>query len=207
MDEFEKVVREGRETLAIEFKAPMSWADDDTKAKVIKAALAMANKRDGGLVVFGMGSHPTERGRHVPTGMTPEQVDSFNPDHVVAKVNAHSDPSIDLSITLRTCDGCALIAIAVREFANYPVICREAFYVGGKAVILRGRMYCRSRRMPESSEVHRHEDLREIIDLATEKAVARHARLREIERREAADQRKGEEARSEFRRQAEDLLS
>ena len=50
--ELERIIREGRETLGVEFKRSMNWQDDATKAKVVKAALAMANKRDGGIVAL-----------------------------------------------------------------------------------------------------------------------------------------------------------
>ena len=39
--ELERIIREGRETLGVEFKRSMNWDDDATKAKVVKAALAM----------------------------------------------------------------------------------------------------------------------------------------------------------------------
>lgn len=42
MDELDRLIFAGREGLTIEFKSGMSWTEASTKAKVVKAALAMA---------------------------------------------------------------------------------------------------------------------------------------------------------------------
>src|SRR2546425_1866504 len=94
--ELEELIREGQEGLGVEFKQGMSWAADATKAKVVKGALAMANKRDGGVIVLGL-TPPKAGGRHTLEGMAAADYGSFNRADVMGKVNAHATPSIELT--------------------------------------------------------------------------------------------------------------
>src|SRR5690348_3935495 len=114
MDELERIVRDGCETLSVEFKGPISWNDASTKAKVVKAAIAMANKRDGGLLVVGMSEASSPPGHHIPAGLSPDQVESFKPDEIMAFVNSHATPSVDLTVSHREFEGHSIVAIAVR---------------------------------------------------------------------------------------------
>lgn len=180
--ELERIIREGRETLGVEFKRSMNWQDDATKAKVVKAALAMANKRDGGIIVFGLTPPANNTGPHTFDGMTAADYQSFNQDEVMAKVNAHASPSLDLTVHHESgIDGKQCVVIEVREFADYPVMCSKELVVHQKTVLYKGRVYCRSRRMIESTEVQTVEDMREIIELGVDKGLQRYLRQRALE--------------------------
>jgi len=178
--ELEQLLREGRETLSLEFKQSMNWGAEATKAKVVKAALAIANKRDGGLLVFGL-TPPVNAGPHTLDGMTQADHDSFNQDNVMAKVNAHASPSVDLTVHHRVVDGKLCVVIEIREFQDYPVICSNDLVVAGNVIAVKGRMYCRSRRTIETTEVRTVEDLRDIIEIAVDKGLNRYFRQRTIE--------------------------
>jgi len=179
----------------------MSWQDDNAKAKVVKAALAMANKRDGGIIIFGL-TPPVKAGPHTFDGMSDVDYASFNQDDVMARVNAHASPSIDLTVHHESdIGGKQCVVIEVREFADQPVICSKELVVEKKTVLFRGRVYCRSRRMIESTEVISVEDMREIIELGVDKGLTRYLRRRGI-----ADQVGGIVDNDEkFRRQRGDL--
>src|SRR6266704_3595595 len=157
VSELEQLLREGHESLGVEFKQSMIWADDATKAKVVKA-----------------GSHTLE-------GMTKPDHDSFNQDNVMGKVNAHASPSIDLTVRHLVMDGKLFVAIEIREFSDYPVICSNDVVAGGAVVAFKGRMYCRSRRTIETTEVRSVEDLRDILEIAVEKGLNRYFKQRAIE--------------------------
>jgi predicted HTH transcriptional regulator len=178
--ELEQIVRDGREGFGVEFKQSMNWADDAAKAKVVKAALAMVNKRDGGILIFGL-TAPANAGLHTFDGMPRADYESFNQDDVMAKVNAHASPSIDLTVHHVTIDGKQCVAIEIREFAEYPVMCSNDLVVTGRVFVSKGRVYCRSRRMPESTEVRSAEDMRDIIEIAIDKGLNRYLRRRAIE--------------------------
>ena len=180
LDELERLILGGREGLSIEFKAGMGWSQPATKGKVVKASLAMANNRDGGVLAFGI-ELPSGQTTHQVVGMTEDDWGSFSQDAVAAKVNAHATPHIDLSVEHRIIDGKRLVAIVVRQFVDFPIICSTDLSDAGRLVVTRGKMYCRSRRMAESTEIQSPDDLRDIIELATAKALERYFRLRTVE--------------------------
>lgn len=186
MDELGRLIETGFETLGVEFKGPVRWTDAATRGKVLKAALAMANKRDGGVLVIGLSPKPASD-RHVLDGLDEEEAARFNTDEVAAFVNAYSNPNIDLRVERRNIDGHHIVAVVVREFVDVPVMCARDYVVGGRVIVRQGKLYCRSRRMIESSEVRDVDDLRAILDLATEKGLERYFRLRKIERAAGVD--------------------
>ena len=195
----EDQLRSRRETRALELKAPMSWADRATQGKIIKAALAFANLRDGGAIAFGLNEASPF---YDLTGLSQPQYESFAQDAVSAVVNSHVTPYVDLTVEHFPIDDRLFVVIAVRPFSDYPAICSCDFVVeqGQRPLVIKGRMYCRSRRTPESTEVQAPDDLREIVELAVDKGVERYFRHREIERKT-----EGPSVREMFRRQREGL--
>jgi predicted HTH transcriptional regulator len=185
MDELDRIIAGRRETLAVELKRRMSWLDPVTKGKVLKAVLALSNLRDGGVLLFGLDRSGGDD--YQLNGLTVEDAAQYTTDDVAAFVNAYADPNINLTVEKRVLDGHNIVAIVVREFAETPVVCVRDYVVEGKPVVRRGRMYCRSRRMIESAEVQEVEDLRAILDLATEKGLHRYFQLRSIERKFGGD--------------------
>jgi hypothetical protein len=57
--------------------------------------------------------------------------------------------------------------IEVREFDEIPVICRKSY----GDILSGGKLYTRTWRRPESAEVPGSVEMREIIDMATEKSL------------------------------------
>lgn len=196
--ELQQIILAGRETLGIEFKRSMSWADRATQGKVVRTALAFANNRDGGIVVFGV---EIQDGSpiHQAVGMSDPDFASFTQDSVISTVNTHAVPHIDLTVDHLSIQDRKFVAISIREFSDYPVICSKDLVVE-KPVVIRGRLYTRSRRMAESTEVQSPEDMRAIVDLATAKGLERYHRLRAIEAQFA-----GPPAADKFREQLGDL--
>jgi len=54
--DLESILAQGHETNGVEFKGPGARTDRSFPAKVIRAILGMANRRDGGLVMIGVES-------------------------------------------------------------------------------------------------------------------------------------------------------
>src|SRR6266540_6959639 len=96
-DELERILRTGREGRAAEFKQTLSWAENATKAKVVKWALGTANLADGGVLAFGL-QRVDPNPLYELSGMSQADHDSFNQDSVSTTVNAHATPHIDLSV-------------------------------------------------------------------------------------------------------------
>lgn len=170
--EFADLLALGRERVGVEFKGPGLRTDKRLFEKVARAVLAMTNRRDGGVVIVGVDD---ERNEAVLTGLTPEQLASWEPDAVRDRLAGYADPAVDVEVEAVRHDGRDYVVITVREFADVPVICRR----DGDCV-REGGLYVRTRRKPESVEVPRQAEMRDLIDLATEK------RLREFLRMAAA---------------------
>jgi predicted HTH transcriptional regulator len=199
LPEIHELLRSRKESRTLEFKASMSLDARATQVKVIRAALAMANLRDGGYLVFG-GDEIVGEPLVNLVGMSPEDYASFTQDTVSQLVNSHATPHIDLSVEHVTLDDKQFVVIVVRPFVDLPVIAARDFIEGTERVRI-GRLYCRSRRTPETTLVESIDDLREILDLAVDKGVERYFRHREIERRAT-----GPTAAERFAREARALL-
>jgi len=134
--------------------------------------------------------------------MTQADYDSFNQDSVSETVNTHATPHIDLTVNHIDMDEKLFVVIVVRQFTDYPVICaKDVVGEKNKVEAIRGRVYCRSRRMPETTEIQTPEDMREVIDLGFYKHLERYLRQRDIENRVSGTP--GEQG---FDKQAKDLL-
>jgi predicted HTH transcriptional regulator len=167
--ELRDLVQHGREERNLEYKGSVSWSDPEIKAKLTKAALAMSNIRDGGAIVVGV-----EQGGELfkPVGLTQEQLDSFGQDSVASYVNNFADPYVELTVLRGDIGGEQFVVIQVREFQEPPTICRRDG-IG----LRKGAIYARTRRIHKSAEVPGQAEMREILDIATEKALRRFATL------------------------------
>jgi hypothetical protein len=160
----------GKEERYLEYKRAMIWTNDLTKVKIAKAMMAMSNLNDGGVIVVGMREN---EGMWVPESMTPEQVASFNHDHVADYVNAHATPSVQFSIDPFMLDGNQFIIIRVQGFDSFPVICKLPDRAGDETLDT-GAIYFRSHRKVQSAAISSDEDSRELFSMVIEKGFSRH---------------------------------
>lgn len=150
----------------------MIWTGNDTtKVKIAKAMMAMANLRNGGVIVVGM--QEVSRGIWAPEVMTPQQISSFTQDDVAVWVNDYATPAVQFSIGVLALNGSKFVIIQVQEFETSPIICRKQKTSGGETLEA-GAIYYRSNRKIELAPISSDEDLRELIGLAVEKGIARH---------------------------------
>lgn len=165
-------IQHGKEERHLEYKRSMIWTDDETKVKIAKAMMAMANLRTGGVVVVGM--REISKGMWSPETMTAHQVASFNQDDIATWVNDYATPSVQFSVGPFTFNGDQFVIIQVQEFDTFPVICRKQKTMGGGEALKVGAIYYRSNRKNESAPIATDEDLRELISLAVERGISRH---------------------------------
>jgi predicted HTH transcriptional regulator len=164
-DLVDSLMSNGREERNLEFKQTMNWFDTATKSKVVKSSMAIANLRDGGSIVFGMERQPDDS--YVAAGMKQDDYDSFKQDDVSVEVNNYADPFVDLVVQKVSRDGKRFVIIQIREFLDFPVICKR----DGAERLRNGAIYIRPRRKIETVELPSQIDLREILDLAVEKRI------------------------------------
>jgi predicted HTH transcriptional regulator len=148
----------------------------------------MANHRGGGLVIVGVSEDAGKK--LTATGLTDEELATWDYDTLCDQVGKYADPSVSLEIEVVPANGKNCLVIKVNEFGDMPIICKKERIFdpdasrgrpGRVTVLLRGAIYSRSLRKPESKPIEATEDMRELIRLATEKEVVRYRALRALE--------------------------
>jgi predicted HTH transcriptional regulator len=155
------IIYHGREERNLDYKQSMSWTETDTKDKVAKSAIAMANIRDGGAIVFGVRQVGDQ---FVPEGMDPGHAVSFTQDLVMEYVNSYADPYVELKVGPVVHEGKHFVVIQIRQFDRTPVVCKK----NGQGGLRRGAVFSRSYHKHETAQVASHSEMREIVDLAVD---------------------------------------
>lgn len=161
-----ELVSAGEQRRNVEIKRSMSWDDPNTKAKIVKATLAMSNIRDGGYLILGLDEN---NGAFEPTGMLDTDFNSYSYDDVKSFVSTFADPYVEFSMeTVRDDEKeKTFLLFTINEFEEMPVICKR----DGLENLRQGDIYTRSRRMSESVRVPTQSEMREIITMAVEKGI------------------------------------
>ncbi len=146
----------------------MTWANDLTKAKITKAALALTNIRDGGWIVIGV---EQDNDTFTRTGLIDDIAETYTHDNISSHVNNYADPFVNLHVFNNVvCEDKRYVVVQIDEFEELPVICRREY---PRAELHQGKIYSRTRRRNENSEALTSTEMREIIDLAVEKSTRR----------------------------------
>lgn len=170
-DELIRYIEAAGESTNIDAKGPVKWDGNETSACLTKDILALANCRDGGVIVIGK-SEP-QPGKFVLDGVSDDQAASFETTKVATWVNNHGVPHVHLVCYRQVYDGKQFIVIAVSEFHDVPVICSKQFEVSStgktaKVVLRKGTVYVRTANA-ESAPLSSVEEIRQLIGLATTK--------------------------------------
>ena len=158
------LITHGREERNLDYKKSMNWANQETQAMVIKSCLGMANIRDGGFIIFGVDQTGEEFVLH---GMKEDDFASYSQDLVSVVVNEYADPFVELAVIPVHHNNMKFIVIQVEEFSEIPIICKK----DGSRGLARGAIYTRTRRLCETARVPSQSEMREILEIATEKGI------------------------------------
>lgn len=169
-EEFAAILALDYELPGIEFKGPGLASDKHLFAKVARAVLGMANRRDGGRVIIGVHCSPSVVDR---IGLSEPQLRTWNYDDVASKLATYAEPSISFDLEVKERDGNRYVVLEVKEFEQVPILCRNDY----QKVLRKGACYVRSRRKPETTEIPTQEDMRDLLDLAIEKALRKYITL------------------------------
>lgn len=161
------LILHGAEERNLEYKASMNWSGVETRSKVIRAAMSMANIRDGGSIVFGVEENAA--GEFLPVGMRPDDAESFNLDNVMDAVNRYADPFVEMELERVFWEDRVFVVLQVKEFAEIPVVCRKS-----GVELRRGAIYTRSRSKNESVPISSQTEMREVLEMAFEKQMRRY---------------------------------
>lgn len=159
--DFERLVEGSEESQSLDFKGPCSW---DVKS-LAKDILAFSNVQDGGYIVIGFDDKTFKR-----VGVSDEQLATFEQETIQDQMTKFADPFVTFTVhKIVDSKGLKFIVIRVVEFPEVPAICKA-----DAADLHQGKIYYRSRRRrPESEAVSNSFDLRDILDRATVKMMAK----------------------------------
>ena len=145
-EEFAQLLALSREISGVEFKGPGSRADRQLFARVVRAVLGMANRRDGGIVVIGV----EDTGASLnPVGLIDNDLDNWRYDDVADGIASYADPSVSFELEVKEHDSKKYVVLIVAEFEDIPVLCKRDY----PNVLRDGACYVRTRRKPETSEI------------------------------------------------------
>jgi len=151
-----------------EFKSSNPWSND-FRMTITKAILCMANKKNGGSIIIGVDENK-DKGIFTINGSDEQMTNQYSGDEIRKFVNEkYADPSVSLTVQKIKIVNSEkyLINIHVSEFDNIPITCKKEY----KDILKKDSLYSRSFKKPECSSSLTSEELREIIDMAKDKAV------------------------------------
>src|SRR5947209_6511941 len=97
-EQFEEFSALEHEIPSVEFKCLEFRKDNPLFGKVVRAAIGMANRRDGGLIIIGVSDHS---GILSPTGLSEEQLTTWRYDDIADGFAAHADPPISFDFAIQ----------------------------------------------------------------------------------------------------------
>jgi predicted HTH transcriptional regulator len=168
--QFREMLAYGREQTGVEYKGPGSrTANKHLFAKVIRALLSMANRRNGGMVIIGVDEDVD--GKLAPTGLAEDDLETWNKyDDLADAIARYADPNINFDLELLEYENHKYIVIRVHEFDDIPILCKKDY----PEVLREGACYVRTRRKPETAEIPTQTEMRDLLELATIKALRKY---------------------------------
>ena len=122
--------------------------------------------RDPGYIVIGVDESSVRPETFL--GLSQADLKSWSHDHIASVVANYADPGVEFLVSRQKYENVDLILITVEEFNNVPVICKK----DSQNVLRKGAIYVRPRGQVQTVEVSSQTEMRELIDIATEKALA-----------------------------------
>lgn len=170
-NELIRFIEAAGENANIDAKGPMEWDGGEASAGLTKDILALANCRDGGVIVVGKAE--PQPGKFVLTGLSATEAASFETTKVATWVNNHCSPPVSLVCYRQEHQGREFVVIAVSEFHEIPVLCTKQHELpspgkGSKVLLRKGAVYVRTANA-ESAPLSAAEEMRQLIGLATTK--------------------------------------
>ncbi len=154
------------ESQSLDFKESAPW--EALQYKIIRTALAMANLRDGGVIVMGVGERAEQWDL---TGMTEEHLATYKVDDVVDAIHRFASPSIVVLLVIVSHGDLRYLAMQVLEFAETPIVCRRDGASGSG--LKQGAVYVRPPGVARTTEVRSAEQMHDLLELAAEKRARR----------------------------------
>lgn len=113
--EFQQLLSLSHETSGVEFKAPGPRTDRNWFAKVVRAVLALSNRRNGGTVIIGV----KDDGQTLKAmGVSKADLDTWRHEDISGAINAYADPFVTLHTSHLSFENKTYVVIEVEEFSE-----------------------------------------------------------------------------------------
>ena len=165
--QFDDILSLKYEPRGVEFKGQGTASDRHLFARVARAMIGMANRRDGGRVIIGVVDNA---GVLRPEGLSDSDLGTWKYDDIASKLAEYADPSIIFESEERQSQSRKYILLEITEFDGIPILCKKDY----QGVLRKGACYVRSRRKSETADIPTQEDMRALIELATEKYLRKY---------------------------------
>ncbi len=156
------------ETRSVEYKESQEFGT--IKWMLPKVVMAMANLRDGGYIIIGIGER---NGTAELTGIDPTHEQTYNQDDVIALVNRYARPPVALTLRVVQYESRRFIGVLVQPFERIPVICGNPMpQEAGRHALRIGEIPARTKDRISTSKVGDADLVAEILENAAEKRAA-----------------------------------
>lgn len=153
------------ESQSIELKESCAW--DNLKYKITKTTMAMANLRDGGIIIIGVAER---NGNFVLEGIRVEHLETFDPDNINDFINKYASPPLGVNLVRVEHNGKEYLAIEAQMFKQSPIICKKTYE--GKEKLKEGAIYIRPLGKAQTTQANKAEDIAQLLKLAAELRAA-----------------------------------
>lgn len=148
----------------VDFKESQPWTE--LQWRIIKTALAMANLRDGGIIVIGVSERDQEWGLD---GISDKDLETYDVDRIIDKINSFASPHLQTDIVIAKHQNVPYIAIQLHEFSDSPVVCQK----NGNCGLAEGAIYVRPPGKARTTKVMNAIQMQDLLQLAAEKCARR----------------------------------
>jgi hypothetical protein len=155
----------------VEFKGPGKGRDKPLFGRIVRAAMALTNKRGGGTLIIGVAEAAT--GLNFD-GLSPEQLLTWKYEDIASGLNSFTSSPIEFDRQMYEHNGRTFLILDIHEFASVPIMCVKDYpdpANPGKLILRKGAFYVRTPNKPESAEMLTSEEVRILFELAKDKAV------------------------------------
>jgi len=161
----------------VEFKGPGKGRENPLFGRVVRGAMAMANRRGGGILIIGVTETVTGLSF---VGLTPEQLVTWKHEYVADGFNSYTSLPIEFESLEYEHDGKIFLILDIHEFAMVPVMCVKEYRDKTnpkmpedkcKIILSPGAFYVRTLNKQESKQMLTSGEVHTLIDLANDKAV------------------------------------
>ena len=161
----------------VEFKGPGNCWENPLFGKVVRAAMAMTNRRGGGIVIIGVVE--TAAGLNFD-GLTADQLATWKYEEIAKGFNSFTNVPIEFERREYEHNGRTFLILDIHEFATVPVMCMKEYVDKSnpktpdphcKIILRKSAFYIRTLNNAESKEMLTSEEIRTLFELARDKGI------------------------------------